>query len=305
MDYYEFFKKRIAQVVNFAVEKRMIDHLVLYPFGRQGLLIKQILNLQYGIQEAFVIDQGLSKKNSSIKPLDYLNQIDVSKYIFVITSDNLNYWDEIRKGIRQYVKEENIIDMYLYKPFKYTNPRIAALEMAAREIYDKGIGGGCAEAGVYQGRFAAHINEFFYDRKLYLFDTFEGFSSKDIMVDRDNGYTIENDGHFGDTSVEIVMDKMKYRDNIIIKKGWFPETAQGLDETFCFVSLDMDLYQPIKAGLEFFYPRLLKGGYLFVHDCNISHSSYKGARVALLEFAEKENVGYVMMTDNSTAVITK
>lgn len=305
MDYYEFLGKRMALIIDYAIENQMTDKLVLYPFGRQGLLAKQILNWQYGIQEAFIIDEGLSKKNADIKSLEYLNHVDTSKYIFIITSDNLSCFDEIRKSIREYVKEENIIDMYLYKPFKYKNPRVASLEMAAREVYDKGLGGACAEAGVYQGRFAAYINEFFHDKKLYLFDTFEGFSSKDIVADRNNGYTIENCGRFGDTSVDGVLNRMMYKGNCIIKKGWFPETTQGLDETFCFVSLDMDLYQPIKAGLEYFYPRLLKGGYIFIHDCNIGHSSYKGARVALQEFTRKENIGYVMMADNSTAVITK
>lgn len=42
-----------------------------------------------------------------------------------------------------------------------------------------------------------------------------------------------------------------------------------------------------------------------MHDCTIGHVNYKGARIALLEFAEKENIGYVMLPDNKTAVITK
>ena len=48
------------------------------------------------------------------------------------------------------------------------------LKYYADEIYRKNIGGNVAEAGVYQGEFASLMNKYFPDRKLYLFDTFEG-----------------------------------------------------------------------------------------------------------------------------------
>ena len=35
---------------------------------------------------------------------------------------------------------------------------------------------------------------------------------------------------------------------------------------YCFVNLDMDLYQPTYEGLKFFYPRMKKGGVILVHD---------------------------------------
>ncbi len=46
-------------------------------------------------------------------------------------------------------------------------------------------------------------------------------------------------------------------------------------------------------------------GDMFIHDCNIGHPNYKGARKALLEFTERIGVGYVVLLDNKTAVITK
>jgi len=65
----------------------------------------------------------------------------------------------------------------------------------------------------------------------------------------------------------------------------------------------MDLYQPIKAGLMYFGTKLWVD--MFIHDCNIGHPNYKGARKALLEFTERIGVGYVVLLDNKTAVITK
>lgn len=304
MNYYMHLNGRIGDILESIAPDRK-DKLVLYPFGQQGILVKQILNWRYGIKEAFILDEGLSKINKEIKSLDYLKEIDCTQYIFLITSDNLVYWDQIRRNLKEYVKDKNIIDLYYNRPFRYNIPRVASLEMAAREIYEKQIDGAVAEAGVYKGEFACFINEFFPDRPIYLFDTFEGFSSKDIVKEHQEGYTLKNSGYYGDTSEEIVLQKMKYRSNVIIKKGYFPDTARGLDETYCFVSLDMDLYQPILAGLEYFFPRLVQGGYIFIHDCNIDHFMYRGARKALLEFVQKVKIGYVMLPDDRTAVITK
>jgi len=66
----------------------------------------------------------------------------------------------------------------------------------------------------------------------------------------------------------------------------------------------MDLYEPIYAGLEYFYPRLSGGGHIFVHDC--CDGIYKGSRQAVLDFAEKNGIGFVILPDDcGTAVITK
>ena len=46
----------------------------------------------------------------------------------------------------------------------------------------------------------------------------------------------------------------------LFKKGYFPESAHGIDEKFAFVSLDLDLYKPTLEGLRFFYPKMIKGG---------------------------------------------
>lgn len=250
MEYYEYFNNQLEKIISSLVA----DNLVIYPFGRQGMLVKRILNERYGVEEAFICDEILSEKNPRIKPLEYLSQINTSKYHFIITSDNPVYYDEIRLNLRKYVVEENIIDLFPCKALVSNNPRIASLEVASREIYDKKIQGAVAEAGVYRGGFAAYINQFFRDRSLYLFDTFEGFTARDIEKDKANGYTLRNAEYYGDTSVDLVLKNMPFADKVVIRKGNFPDTATGINEQFCFVSLDMDLYQPIKSGLEYFYP---------------------------------------------------
>jgi O-methyltransferase len=181
--------------------------------------------------------------------------------------------------------------------------RLSTLELIAEEIYQKNITGNVAELGVYKGDFAKDINAVFPDKKFYLFDTFEGFDNRDIAKEVEAGFS-DGKQDFSDTSVEAVLAKMSNPGNCIVKKGFFPQSAEGVSDTFCFVSLDTDLYEPILAGLEFFYPRLSSGGYIFVHDFN--NEEYKGARQAVVEFCDKMKIGFTPIADiGGTAVIAK
>jgi O-methyltransferase len=49
--------------------------------------------------------------------------------------------------------------------------------------------------------------------------------------------------------------------------GWIPERfAEIADAQFCFVNVDVDLYEPTRESLEFFYPRMVPGGVLVLDD---------------------------------------
>jgi O-methyltransferase len=41
---------------------------------------------------------------------------------------------------------------------------------------------------------------------------------------------------------------MQNKQNCIIRKGFFPETAEGIDDNFSFVSIDVDQYEPMYKG---------------------------------------------------------
>lgn len=162
--------------------------------------------------------------------------------------------------------------------------RVSSLELVAREIYNKQIGGSVAEVGVFQGEFSKFINLLFPDRRIYLFDTFEGFDKKDLREDTEKGL-FSLDQNFSSTNINLVLGKMPHPHMCIIKKGYFPETVGDLNDSFCFVSLDADLFNPIFEGLKYFYPRLMKGGYIFVHDYN--NAPYGGVREAVKKFSEE------------------
>lgn len=206
-------------------------------------------------------------------------------------------------------------DFYLIKSLMYFDKRelkldinmdyvrYRSLELCMSEIKRKNIPGNMAEVGVYKGSFSEKLSKIFPDRKLYLFDTFEGFDTKDVIIEKENNYST-GDQDFSDTSVDFVLSRMQNRENCIIRKGFFPATAEGLEDRFCFVSLDADLYQPILSGLEYFYPRLESGGYIFIHDFN--NQQYVGARDAVIKFCNTHGIGFVPIPDvGGTAIISK
>lgn len=288
---------------------------VIYPFGRYGKLTKQILNNEFNIQELFIVDNKQSLSDKNIMNTAYLKERYAVESFDILVSVDPIVWDttiSIYKELVSFAELERISDILSFSPYftpwnhfskiNYVNrPRIALIECIAREIYKNNIAGNVVEAGVFQGETSRFINYLFPDRLFYLFDTFNGFNKEDQENDdKNNLFNLKID--YSNTSEEIVLNKMHFPQNCIIKKGWFPQSAKDVNDVFSFVRLDMDLYDPIYSGLEFFYPKMSPGGYIVVHDCR--SQNFDGARKAVIDFCKEKHIGYMCMPDNlGSAVI--
>lgn len=118
-----------------------------------------------------------------------------------------------------------------------------------------------------------------------MFDTFEGFDARDIIFEVRHGYSKAEVGNLNIISEMQVLDKMEYPQNYIIKKGYFPESTVDINEKFCYVNLDMDLYKPTLEGFRFFYSLTVAGGIITVHDYFLQ--GYEGVNAAMKEFMEE------------------
>jgi len=135
-----------------------------------------------------------------------------------------------------------------------------------------------AELGVYKGDSALVIHLMDPSREFHLFDTFEGFKQKDLEIESGKAAT-----------------------KFVFHKGYFPKTAASvLHQKFALVNLDADLYNPTKAGLEFFYPKLSPGGVIIVHDNN---HDWPGIMKAVDDFAQSIPVPVVPITDTDSTVM--
>ena len=87
---------------------------------------------------------------------------------------------------------------------------------------------------------------------------------------------------FTNTSKEFVYSRMPSPENVVIKKGFLPDTFVGVDCKFCFVSLDMDLYKPMLDAMKFFWDRLTPCGVMLLHDYYVPE--LEGVKKAVEDF---------------------
>ncbi len=102
--------------------------------------------------------------------------------------------------------------------------RLSALRLQAREIEARKIPGDVAELGVYQGAFAAEINRLFPERRLWLFDTFEGFHARDLAIEAERTGVKTRRRSFSDTTIELVRSRLPHPEMARFIKGYFPDS---------------------------------------------------------------------------------
>jgi O-methyltransferase len=174
--------------------------------------------------------------------------------------------------------------------------------LQAERLKKDKVQGAFAELGVYKGESALILHLLDPSRIFHLFDTFEGFTGKDLQKESGEAATYSTK-NFADTSLESVQALLGHSDSFRFHKGYFPQTTQGLEnETFALVNMDVDLYIPTKAGLEFFYPRLSPGGVIIIHDYNFK---WEGLVKAVDEFilTIPESLVLVPDTDGSVMIV--
>jgi O-methyltransferase len=181
--------------------------------------------------------------------------------------------------------------------------RYETIALAIETIRREGIPGAFAEVGVWRGDLSRFLHRCAPERTLYLFDTFSGFPEESV-----GQLDLQNNGdrsRFRDTSVEQVRNAVGGSPNVVFRVGIFPDSTAGLEsESFSFVMLDLDIYQPTVSALEFFYPRVSAGGYIFIHDFNSPESSY-AMRRALLPFMRHKPERLIEIPDEWGSVVTR
>lgn len=133
--------------------------------------------------------------------------------------------------------------------------------------------GDYAELGTFRGITGSLIFARKAPRAIFrCFDTFQGFDTRDLD-DQRLDVAKELDA-FANTSLDLVKRRIAGGEHpeLQFHVGFFPETFAGLeDRRFRFVHIDMDLAEPITRALETFWPRMVDGGMILVHDYKSEH----------------------------------
>ncbi len=242
-------------------------------------------------------NEALYGKTVCGKPVKGIEALHTEDYNAVIIANT--YGHEITEFLNQHFPDKKVLDFLHEGLF---DPRICIFNLLADEIVENNIEGSVAEAGVYKGDFTFYLNARFSNKKLYLFDTFEGFSEFDMQEDEKLHLSKDNNRLFKDAAVHIVQQKLIYPKNVIFKKGYFPQTTKGLEqEIYCFVSIDFDLYRPTLAAIRYFYTHLEKGGYIMLHDYH--NNDFLGVKKAVKELQSELGFSYVPIQDGGGSIV--
>lgn len=147
------------------------------------------------------------------------------------------------------------------------------------------------ECGCWRGHSSFIISKLIQMNKknvnFHIFDSFEGLS---ISTKEDGSYYNQSKkyqenliDHFKSSEEFLKKEVLNDFDFVKIYKGWIPKRfSEVQDLKFSLIHIDLDLYKPITDTLEFFYPKLVKGGIIICDDYN--SSQFPGAKRAWDEF---------------------
>jgi hypothetical protein len=204
------------------------------------------------------------------------------------------------------------------KAFTMVDPeRCYALYKAVQYIIRKDIKGGFAECGVWKGGSVMLVAYMLQkagirDRKIYLYDTFEGMAKpgendgqkeKAVWEKNKVNEQINNWCLSPLEEVQANMATTSYpKDNIIFVKGKVEHTLpRTLPGKLALLRLDTDWYESTRHELNHLYPLLEKGGILIIDDYGV----WQGARKAVDEyFADKGQV-FLNRLDYSGRLVIK
>jgi hypothetical protein len=189
---------------------------------------------------------------------------------------------------------------------------LATYDLASK-IENNKIDGCFVECGVAMGGCSALMamvaNDNNGDRKVWLFDSFEGLPNPTI---EDAADVVEHPGkdkhsnalHKGyclgtyDEVERLLFSRLQLsKNNIFMIEGWFQDTLPEYKDKIgdiSFLRIDGDWYESTKCCLENLYDNVISGGYIFIDD----YYSVAGCKKAVDEFLQKKGVDVRFAFDN-------
>ena len=161
------------------------------------------------------------------------------------------------------------------------------------------LGGAQGGTTVMMARFLKQINS---KRKIYAYDTFEGFPYEDRFSTISKTFKGSVGGGGADDlpesleSVQTKIKKFNVDDKIVLVKGPFEDTlySELAEKQFSYVFVDCDLYDATKYSLDFVWLRLSKNGFIIFDEyegrpLDMKRSKW-GETKAVNEFCDEKKI---------------
>jgi len=184
----------------------------------------------------------------------------------------------------------------------------------ASEIEKSNIGGCFVECGVARGGRSALMaivaNENLSDRKVWLFDSFEGlpeptgedtYEEPLIRKPKDRTASLVSPGYclgiYEEVEKSLFSKLGLSRNNVFMVKGWFQDTLPKHKDEIRGISLlriDADWYESTKCCLDSLYNNVIAGGHIIIDD----YRSVVGCRKATDEFLKNKRLNVKLSFDD-------
>jgi hypothetical protein len=205
-----------------------------------------------------------------------LARVSASLFGDYYISDDYKLWLEDRDFRKKYNE--------LSPGNPYSMDRKFVLREFARLVSN--VPGAIAECGCYEGASAWFMATELPDVPLYLFDSFAGLSSPTAED------TALSENHFAWQAGDLTSPEDKVTatlagfSHVSLLKGWIPERfGEVEDQSFRLVHIDVDLYEPTRDSIAFFYPRMSPGGVMIFDDYGMTScpGAYKAVEDYMLD----------------------
>ena len=138
------------------------------------------------------------------------------------------------------------------------------------------IKGDVVECGVWRGGMSIFLSSLFFDKNIWVCDSFEGFHSLDTAT-----YEYHDEPHTPSYSNSI---QVRYDDvvqnfknygfdapdsRINFLEGWVKDTLNPITckiQSISLLRIDVDAYSATREVLDYLYPKVKKGGYIIFDD---------------------------------------
>jgi len=163
------------------------------------------------------------------------------------------------------------------------------------------VPGDTAECGVYLAASSYLICSFIARSALpkdhHLFDSFEGLSAPAPEDGTSHWQANDLQVDFGEAARRL----SKFQ-NAHFYKGWIPDRFNEVaDRRFSFLHIDVDLYEPTRDSIAFFYPRMNVGGVIICDDYGFA--TCPGATKAIDEYLRDKPEKMMTLSDGGGFLI--
>ena len=317
------------------MDKRLHDILRnknenIYLYGASSGGLRMLNNLKFmnvDINRIFFIDSNPKKQGKvhgnrpiltdlEFKNLDKKSQIlisscmnyEIEPFLKKNGYENFNYFKNLIYTERMYEKFDEQFVEILENIKDIANidfDELYTIYSSLKSTFN--IKGAIAEVGTYRGGSAFLLGKLSNNKEVYLFDTFEGIP-EGLKNNLENEPKV---GWLSNTSADkvrkFVLESGIESDKLHLIKGLFPSSAESVlnhQNTYSLIHLDTDMYEGTYDALNYFYPKVNKGGRIIIHDYNCF--GCPGVKKAVIEYMKEINkMEMIIEISESQALIIK